>query len=65
MSFARCGLKVLQKRGFSKVSNKADYKIVDHVYDAVVVGAGGSRFMHGNLLCSILKSKFLYLAFAS
>lgn len=36
-------IKTLQnaKRMFSvKVSQKADYKIVDHVYDAVVVGAG-------------------------
>lgn len=24
----------------SKVSQKADYKIIDHAYDAVVVGAG-------------------------
>lgn len=41
MHFLRFNILHNAKRMYSsKVSQKADYKIVDHVYDAVVVGAG-------------------------
>ncbi|KAI1730293.1 FAD binding domain-containing protein [Ditylenchus destructor] len=41
---SRIGIKALSRRAYSnaKVSGAADYKIVDHTYDAVVVGAGGA-----------------------
>ncbi|KAI1718907.1 FAD binding domain-containing protein [Ditylenchus destructor] len=41
---SRIGIKALSRRAYSnaKVSGVADYKIVDHTYDAVVVGAGGA-----------------------
>lgn len=41
-----CGHRALSVSALRKTSNIADYKLVDHAYDAVVVGAGTTFFVN-------------------
>lgn len=63
----RLVLKTCQQRALSlsairketKTSNIGEYRVVDHVYDSVVVGAGWLPFLSYNthIKCSLCSSK--------
>ena len=46
---------VMKNKLFNKYTKVGDYTVIDHTYDAVVVGAGGAglRAAFGKIVCYI------------